>query len=297
MYKQICKNCGEEFESDRERTYCCMDCYKTYISTHIIHKEKNEKVEVICANCGKHEMVTVGRSKHYKTCSKQCLAEYHSKLYSKKIKVTCAICGKEFECKPSEARRRKTCSKQCLAEYKSLHCINDNNPNSRLLKINKGLVKKTAVNKYGDLHKAIVKNYFHLRYLPKGYHIHHKDADNTNNELTNLVLLPQDIHMLIHRIFGNVLINALHTNRITREVFYEICDENQKKFYEQIIDLNITNQAVVKQGELLENLEVDDQQPSIYRNVYEGSTTNNRVLTEKSEDSNVDTSALPLMIR
>ena len=61
----------------------------------------------------------------------------------------------------------------------------------------------------------------------------------------------------------------------------------------QIIDLNITNQAVVKQGELLENLEVDDQQPSIYRNVYEGSTTNNRVLTEKSEDSNVDTSALP----
>lgn len=101
--------------------------------------------------------------------------------------------------------------------------------------------------------------------------------------------------MLIHRIFGNVLINALHTNRITREVFYEICGENQKKFYEQIIDLNITNQAVVKQGELLENLEVDDQQPSIYRNVYEGSTTNNRVLTEKSEDSNVDTSALPLI--
>ena len=43
---------------------------------------------------------------------------------------------------------------------------------------------------------------------------------------------------------------------------------------------------------MLENLEVDDQQPSIYRNVYEGSTTNNRVLTEKSEDSNVDTSAL-----
>ena len=145
------------------------------------------------------------------------------------------------------------------------------------------------------MHKAIVKNYFHLRYLPKGYHIHHKDGDHTNNELDNLVLQPQDIHMLIHRIFGNVLINALHTNRITREVFYEICDENQKKFYEQIIDLNITNQAVVKQGELLENLEVDDQQPSIYRNVYEGSTTNNRVLTEKSEDSNVDTSALPLI--
>ena len=44
-------------------------------------------------------------------------------------------------------------------------------------------------------------------------------------------------------------------------------------YRDNIIDLNITHQAVVKQGELLENPEEDNQQPSIYRNIIEGSTT------------------------
>lgn len=51
----------------------------------------------------------------------------------------------------------------------------------------------------------------------------------------------------------------------------------------------------VKQGELLETPAVkqDNQQPSLDSNILEGSTTNNRVLPSKVEDSNVDTSALP----
>ena len=52
-------------------------------------------------------------------------------------------------------------------------------------------------------------------------------------------------------------------------------------------------QVVLKQGELPESLEVDNRQPSIYRNIIEGSTTNSRVLTDNAEDSNTDTSALP----
>ena len=50
---------------------------------------------------------------------------------------------------------------------------------------------------------------------------------------------------------------------------------------------------VVKQGELLENPEEDNQQPSVYRNIYVGSTTNERVLADNAEDGNFDTSALP----
>ena len=98
--------------------------------------------------------------------------------------------------------------------------------------------------------------------------------------------------MLIHRIFGNVLLNALHTNRITREEFFKICNTKECEFYKDIIDLDITHQAVLKQGELLETPEVDNQQPSIFRNIYEGSTTNSRVLTCKDEDGNADKSAL-----
>jgi hypothetical protein len=44
---------------------------------------------------------------------------------------------------------------------------------------------------------------------------------------------------------------------------------------------------------LLEHPNKDNQQPSLGSNTFEGSTTNNRVLSDKSEDSNVDTSTLP----
>lgn len=43
---------------------------------------------------------------------------------------------------------------------------------------------------------------------------------------------------------------------------------------------------------MLETPEADNQQPSIYRNVYEGSETNRRVLASEVEDSKSDTSAL-----
>lgn len=48
----------------------------------------------------------------------------------------------------------------------------------------------------------------------------------------------------------------------------------------------------VKQGELLEHPNKDNQQPSLDSNVFEGSTTNNRVLPDNTGDSNVDTSTL-----
>jgi hypothetical protein len=53
---------------------------------------------------------------------------------------------------------------------------------------------------------------------------------------------------------------------------------------------------IEKQGELLENptsLE-GNQQPSLSSNTFEGSTTNSRVQTSNIEDSNGDTSALPI---
>ena len=54
---------------------------------------------------------------------------------------------------------------------------------------------------------------------------------------------------------------------------------------------NIT--AVLKQGELLGSPEVDNQQPSLSRNTFEGSETSDRNLTFNDEVSNITTSALP----
>ena len=80
--------------------------------------------------------------------------------------------------------------------------------------------------------------------LPKGYVIHHKDGNHDNNAPENLILLDKSTHILIHRLFGNVLINALHTGRISKEDFFELCNENQKEFYMNIINVNITNQIL-----------------------------------------------------
>jgi len=54
---------------------------------------------------------------------------------------------------------------------------------------------------------------------------------------------------------------------------------------------------LIKQGELLETPtdgSEDNQQPSLSSNTLEGSTTNSRVLPSNVEDSNANTSALPL---
>ena len=90
------------------------------------------------------------------------------------------------------------------------------------------------------------------------------------------------------------MIHELHTGVEDRDLFFKTCNEAQAKFYKEIIDLDVTRQVVLKQGELLESLEVDNRQPSIYRNIIEGSTTNSRVLADNAEDGNADTSALPI---
>ena len=174
------------------------------------------------------------------------------------------------------------------------YIMGDNNPNSIAMRLKNGLITTKDFDYKKWIHQNIVCKYLGIKKIPKGYHIHHKDCNHSNNEIKNLVVLPSSTHMLIHRIFGNILLNALHTGRISRKEFFNICNTSECEFYKEIIDLSIIEQAVVKQGELLENHEDDNQQPSVFRNIYEGSTTNSRVLPFKDEDSNADKSALPL---
>ena len=297
MYKLTCEYCKTEFESKKKETrFCSRNCYSRFCKeTKCLKRINSTKVEVICAECGKHEFVAPSRAKKYLCCSTECLGKYNSKRYSKQITLICPICGKSYSCKQSKVNHHKTCGdKNCRSQWLTQIRTGINNSNYKSVS---DLLKNTAVfDKDKDLHKHIVKEHFGfsaLKQLPKGYHIHHKDANHHNNDKTNLVLLPGNIHMMIHRYFGNVLISALHSGKLSREQFFSFCSKEQKDFYEQIIDLDITCQVVVKQGELLENPEVDNQQPSIYRNIIVGSETNNRILTNNVEDSNVDTSALP----
>lgn len=102
-------------------------------------------------------------------------------------------------------------------------------------------------------------------YLKKEYHVHHKDGNHNNNNIDNLVICTRSEHTSIHN-RQKVIIRDSKTGRIT---------------------------GVLKRGELLENPEVDNQQPSIFSNDYEGSETNSRILMCNDKDGNADTSAPP----
>ena len=97
--------------------------------------------------------------------------------------------------------------------------------------------------------------------------------------------------------------------------FYFLDENNNEKFafstvkeVWKFLSENVQNEKIVlipklktlevpsKQGELLEHPEEDNQQPSLTSNSFEGSTTNIRLQTDNAEESNDDTSALPIVI-
>jgi hypothetical protein len=99
--------------------------------------------------------------------------------------------------------------------------------------------------------------------LKDDYDVHHINEIKTDNRLENLQILTRGEHTSLH--------NLTKTNIINKD--------------KQII-------GVLKRDELLESLVEDNQQPSLDSNIFEGSTTNSRVLTHNGEDSNADTSVL-----
>lgn len=297
-YEQVtCIECGCSFEAKRsqKRKFCSKKCYQSYYDKKGYYWNKKDRVRVICENCGKEEFVTKSRAKRYRYCSKKCeaIARTKPKEKLKLVDKVCPICKSHFSVKPSHAERRICCSKKCAYEYKREQSRGDKNPNYRGYIIEDG-VRRKSYERYKDAHQRIVRDFLGIT-IKHPYHIHHKDANPSNNDLSNLVVLPAHVHMLIHRWFGNILLNAVSHGRINREEFFSLCTQEQSELYRNIIDLDITSQVVVKQGELLENPEVDNQQPSIYRNIYEGSTTNSRDLADNAEVSNADTSALPFV--
>ena len=296
----VCENCGKIFKSKKDKTrFCSKDCYLDFFKKNGWPKKQTNKIKVICAECGKEEYVAQSRAKMYKCCSVECLSKYNSKRYSRRVTLQCPICGVYYECKQSKITQHRTCgNKKCRSEWLSITRQGKNNANYHSVEID---LMNTSVNEEKHQHSRtiyqhIVKEVLGLpsvKSIPRGYVIHHKDANHDNNDPNNLIVLPKGTHRLIHTRYGNILIRALHTGKITKDFFFSLCSDEEVDFYKQIIDLNVTHQAVVKQGELLENPEEDNQQPSIYRNIFEGSTTNSRVLTDNAEDSNTDTSALP----
>ena len=197
----------------------------------------------------------------------------------------CSICGVKMWVKPSRLRRQihgVSCSKECGKILRSRYMTGEGNHQFGLTgelnssykhdeKINSaGYImenvpghpkggkirdrgKATYILKhrliiernYGKFPKELFENICGWIVLKDCYDVHHINEDKTDNRLENLEVLTRGEHTTIHN-FEKTIIRDNKTGRII---------------------------GVLKQGELLENPEVGNQQPSMNSNVLEGSTT------------------------
>lgn len=247
-----------------------------------------------CVICGKENYVVNTKKFPKDFCSYPCYEEWTK--FNKEPNCKCSVCGKEMYLKPARLKRVKKgicCSKKCTYELKSEYSKGDGNHQfglkGDLNSSYKGIetFHHDYIYEYQPLHPKcnqsgrvrqhrliIEQNYklFNPIYfeeinnifvLKDDYDVHHINEIKIDNRLENLQVLTRSEHTSLHNL-----------NKI------EIIDK-----YKQII-------GVLKQGELLENLEIDNQQPNLDSNILEGSTTNSRIQSHNGVDSNTNTSAL-----
>lgn len=293
MEQFICQYCGKEFEAKKsaKRKYCCKACSVAATKGKKNVKNTKEKVQVQCLICGKVEFVRPSRAKNYLTCSIECQHAYLSNKFNQKISCQCAYCGKPLKVKPYKYHltQNPCCSKECANQLKkekykgcsnhqfgllgplnaSFKGKNVKSQNGRQVDIMVYSPDCIESNKEGRVkkHRFLIyqnKDRFNQCIFKDGLihsdiNIHHIDCNHNHNNIENLVPLTRKQHKSLHTKLGY----------------------NASELLSKII-------GVVKQGELLENPEEDNQQPSLYGNIFEGSETNSRIQL----DSNADTSAL-----
>lgn len=232
-------------------------------------------------------------------CSWPCYEK--NKQLITKPNCVCSICNKPMYLKPFRLKRvvhGVVCSNECKSIQKSNFMSGEGNHQHGLTgDKNASFIGIDRINQYGynmkylpnhpkadsagryREHRYVVETqgsyddkYFDfidgVKVLKDEYHIHHKDENKTNNNINNLEVLTQSEHSSLH----------CKTKTIIRD------------------SVNGRIIGVLKQGELLESLEEDNQQPSDSSNTIEGSTTNSRVPSDKAGDSNANTSALQLSL-
>lgn len=226
-------------------------------------------MDLICVIC-ESKFVRYGKQVlEAKTCSRKCMGEY----FKAKPNTTCTTCGKFFHMKQSQKDRYERplgyfCSVNCLSENKKETFKGSGNHQNGLIgHLNpsyKGLIINKTNHKQNDLYIYVGKDYpksnksgrvLYHRYLVNennhlfddkffevingkavikdDFDVHHKDGNHDNNSISNLDILTHSEHTSLHN--REKIIIRDKTGRIS---------------------------GVFKSGELLENLEADNQQPS-----------------------------------
>ena len=271
---RICSICGKSFIVNKSSP-------KTMCSKQCANEAKKLRVEKTCKHCGKTYWVMKSVAEKSNYCCRQCANNAKKGVEN----TICDFCRKSFHRKPSHALKNKHgnfCSKKCLNEWKKISYLGENNHQYGLkgplnasfkgkeISVKNNNIKDILIycpehpfansakrvkkhrfiveqnhNLFSDDYFIIINNNY---YLKPDIVVHHLDCNHNNNDINNLIPCTVAEHTLYHSLM-------------------KMSNERRK----EIIN-NIT--AVLKQGELLGNPEVDNQQPSQPLTKLEGSETN-----------------------
>lgn len=178
--------------------------------------------------CGKEFYVPHWRDKTAKYCSREC----SDSTKPAKPNVICTHCGKPFHMKPyqqkkTNRRRGYFCSKKCHYEYmKKWFCGENNHQYGLRGNLNPTFVNKDITYQNHKLTETMVYDPYRMERvarhrfvvelnhdkfddkffvynngswaLKKGYVVHHKDGNHSNDSLENLEILTKSEHSSYH---------------------------------------------------------------------------------------------------
>lgn len=260
-------------------------------------------VSKVCEVCSSEFSVIKCRENTARFCSRKC----SDVAKISEPNTECSNCGKQFHMKTSHKARYKRslgyfCSLECCSIFKTEAYLAEKNPNNKGRNTDSDgyrIYSPHGSNLLGKkktkLHIALACEIIGIESIPKGFHVHHRDCDILNNMPENLAVLSPSDHKWLHKQYGNATLWAFMRGFVDLESLVSWSDDKARAL--RILPLNIKLQTaeeigVVKGGELLENPEEDNQQPSLDGNIFEGSETSGRVVASNVADSNPTTSAL-----
>jgi hypothetical protein len=112
------------------------------------------------------------------------------------INKLCEVCGKQYKCSPSEESIRRTCSRECnfklriKREYVTFNGY-------RYFKDHEGYYIKRKDGR-SRLHRDKWEHYRGV--IPKGFFIHHKNHNKSDNRLCNLEPMERGEHSKYHNV-------------------------------------------------------------------------------------------------
>lgn len=175
--------------------------------------------DIECAVCSSVFRVAGNRENTAKYCSRLCSAEGSRKP----VNSRCRECGSEFRRKPSKVSKSKIgffCNTDCFALFKKKNNSGENNPNYKGRNVDSDGYRFNVphasgfLNSEKKLHRAIVADVLGVDKLPSNVHVHHRDCDQSNNVMGNLVMLTPSDHKWLHQQFGNATLWAFMNNKV-----------------------------------------------------------------------------------